>query len=243
MIHTRNLIYHCSPFDGNDVWLRNLAQLRRRWRVFNGRRIVSVATGPGMVPLERVKRFLPDAAIEWLTFPNCKIQRECTSFYPMLDMLTPSPFEATFYAHAKGVTRNPCDDNVTSWRNNMYANLLDRAERCMDLLASHPCVGCYRMFHRAGGLRKATHLTDRERACEWHYAGTYFWFRNSHVLGRDDWRSVLMGGWAVEFYLPQLFRHSQAACVYGDNPPPSLYKQCSEPRLDPPDWPAIFLED
>jgi hypothetical protein len=241
MITTRNLIYHLAPFDNNDTWLKNLAQLRRRWVLFNGQRIISVATGGGMVPLDRIKPFLPDPEIEWLQFSNCRSMREAASFYPMMDRLSSSPDEATFYAHAKGVTHNPCDVGIRDWRNQMYHHCLDRAEECMKLLQSYPCVGSYRQRHWPGTMRKMSHLAPELRNQEWHYAGTFWWFRNKDVFSHPGWHEVPMSGYAVEFFMPWLFKHEQAYCLYRDNPT-DPYKRPHEHMPDPCDWPSAFLE-
>lgn len=44
-ITKRNLLYHVTPFASNDIWLRNIRQLVKRIDLFNGRRLIAVATG------------------------------------------------------------------------------------------------------------------------------------------------------------------------------------------------------
>lgn len=239
-IDTRNLIFHCSPFDSSDVWERNLSQLRRRWHVFNGKKIVSVSTGGGMERPRAVRKLLPDPEIEWLEFPNDHLMREATSFYPMLRLLTPAANEATFYAHAKGVTRAASDRRITDWRNQMYAHLLDRSDECMKLLLSRPCVGTYRVVNLPlGGM---DFLARDLRAQSWHYSGTFFWFRNKDVLGHPNAFKVPMSGYAVEFYLSFLFSAEQSACIYRDNRP-DPYHADHEPCPDPDDWRAAFEDE
>lgn len=242
MIDRLNLIYHVTPFDSNDTWLKNIAQLRRRWGLFNSQRIVSVATGPNMIPLDRIKPFLPDPAIEWLTFPNSKSMREATSFYPMLEKLSAAANEATFYAHAKGVTRGACDCRIRDWRNQMYHHCLDRIDDVKAALLHSSCVGPYRQRHWPGTLRRMTHLAPELRTQEWHFAGTFWWFRNKDVLGHPKRFDVPMSGYAVEFYLSHLFTYEQSVCLYRDNPP-DPYKRDHEPLPDPFDWPIVFVED
>jgi hypothetical protein len=235
----RNLAYHITPFDSNDTWLKNVAQLRRRWSVFTGQKIVSVATGRGLVPFDRVKPFLPDPEIEWLEFPNSRALRESVSLYPMLRRLSPSAGEATFYGHAKGVTRDPCDVRMRDWRNNFYKHLLDRADECMKFLETHVCVGAYRQHHNQP-LHKASHLTQTERNVGWHYAGTMMWFRNADVLSHPRCFEIQQSGWMCEFWLPQLFTYEQSACIYRDNTP-DPYRRDHDSCPDPADWPAAFL--
>lgn len=230
-----NLLYHITGLHANDVWLRNIAQLKRRWSVFTGRKIISVATGDGFASLEQAqRRFWDCPGIEWLQFPNDIALRECVSWYPMLELIASTdPDEAFFYAHAKGVTRSPHCPRITAWRNNMDRHLLDDPGKVQDALENHPCVGCYRMFHRPGTLRGG-HLTEWMRKVQWHYAGTFFWCRHDRLFSQD-WRKVSPHGWAVEFYLSQFFSHPEAACLFADNPP-DPYKRAIGRRKDPEDW-------
>lgn len=233
----RNLIYHVSPFDDNDTWLKNIAQLRRRWNVFDGVKIVSAVVGPRMVPMRVVRRFLPDPSIIWMRFENSVELREAVSFLPMLRLLKVSadPDSATFYAHAKGVTRNPCDLQVRDWRNQMYANLLDRVPACMELLKTHPCVGAYRDLH-PGGI-PAPHIGECHWKTTWDYRGTFFWFSNREIFDHPRWDRTPMNGWGVEFWLSHLYPAHRAACVYRDESPTH-----PDPCPDPADWPVVFLE-
>jgi hypothetical protein len=168
--------------------------------------------------------------------------REATSFYPMLRELSAAPNEATFYAHAKGVTRSAGDGRITDWRNQMYAHLLDRSDECMRLLLSRPCVGTYRVLHLQLRDPQYRFLAPTLRDRDWHYSGTFWWFRNKDVLGHPRAFAVPMSGYAIEFYLPFLFTAEQSCCIYRDNRP-CPYTTDHEHCPDPDDWRAVFEED
>lgn len=234
MIKTRNLIYHITPFQ-NDVWKRNVCQLLKRMHVFNGKKIIAIATDSSTAHYSEVERCFREHDVKFLHYENNQIFRETVSWYGLLDeVVSVDPEEATFYAHAKGVTR-PDNAIITNWRNAMYHYLLDDMDVITKALDAYPCVGTHRQFHWPGTLRKARHLAQELRDQEWHYAGTFFWFRNKDLFSQPKWRQPGISGYLVEFYLSLFFKHSESFCAYLDNPP-DPYKSQAEEHPDPPDW-------
>lgn len=105
-------------------------------------------------------------------------------------MASTDPVEATFYAHAKGVAKDIlCSGDPLGsryWRNAMYHELLDDWERIAELLEEYPVVGSHRRHHP----EQPQIYPDGQSSSEWHFAGTFFWFRNRDVFATNRWREV-----------------------------------------------------
>jgi len=217
---TRHLLYHVYAPPGSDVWRKNVRQLVRRIELFNGRRCVAIATGPGLVSPAEVRAAFregraPSPAereIEFLEIPNSPCLRERATFEALMERVASTePGGATFYAHAKGGATIGDATGVMFWRNLMYRALLDDFERVRAALAGAPIVGTHRL-----GFRVV--YPDALASSDWHFSGAFFWFRNADVFGRD-WRSALApSGWGVEAWPGRLFPISQSRCLTMEDP-------------------------
>lgn len=210
---TRHLIYYIYPVRGNGVWQRNVEHLLRRIDLFNGRRIVAIATGDELEPAEDVQAAFGSHVNEYLLQPNNKRLGEVAAFVPMLERIgSRSPSECTFYAHAKGVTRQ-VNDRVTvhRWADLMYESLLDHWPLIEQLLEQYPIAGSFKKVGR--GFAGST--------SDWHYSGTFFWMRNSEVFSRD-WRRVDQQYGGVEAWPGVHFATDEGACVFGKGRVPGL---------------------
>jgi hypothetical protein len=224
-ITTRNLIYHVCPLEENDVWRLNVRQLCRRLHIFNGRKIVAVATGEHLRPISSVQREFEGEEIEYLELPNDRRLREVATFLPLLRAIRSTDVEeATFYAHTKG---NSTADNALGaemWRNAMYHHLLDHWQVCMGLLETHPCVGTHKMHWLPGYPPYPSQL----RHGNWMFAGTFFWFRHKDVFNHPKWNYVPDDRYGAEAWLSGLFEVKDAASVFqpwpvNEYPTPSPY--------------------
>lgn len=217
-IARRNLIYHITSFDTNDIWMRNVRQILKRIDLFNGRRVIAVATGEGLVPPDDVRRAFGPHEVEMLTRPNSADLRENATFLPLLERIqSDDPCEATFYAHAKGVAKDVLclgdPKGSRYWRNAMYRELLDDWERIAELLDEYPVVGTHRRLHS----EQPNIFPDGQSSSPWHFAGTFFWFRNRDVFATDRWREVWQpAGWGAEAWPGRMFDFQQSACVAYD---------------------------
>jgi PAS domain-containing protein len=217
-ITKRNLLYHVTPFATNDIWLRNVRQLLKRIDLFNGRRVIAVAIGDGLVPPEEVRNAFGRHEIELLTRPNSRELRENVTFLPLLERIAdPDPQTATFYAHAKGVAKDVMclGDPLGSryWRNAMYHELLDDWPRIDELLEDYAIVGTHRRQHNEDHRI----YPDGQSESSWHFAGTFFWFRNRDVFATNRWREVWQPtGWGAEAWPGRMFDFEQSACVAYD---------------------------
>lgn len=220
-----NLLYHVCPLKSNDVWRANVRQVVRRLGIFNGRKVVAVATGEKLHGVEVVRRAFDDPAIEYLEIPNDKELREVASFVPLLEAVeSTNPEEASFYAHTKG---NSTRDNALGaemWRNQMYHSLLDGVSVCRDLLWTHPCVGTHKMQYPP----EMVPFPSKLKHGNWFFAGTFFWFRHQDVYAHPKWRDVPRDRYGAEAWLSGLFDVRQAASVFqpwpaSEFPTPSPY--------------------
>ena len=217
-ITTRNLIYHITPFATNDIWLRNVRQLLKRIDLFNGRRVIAVATGEGLVAPDQVQSAFGNHQVEIITRPNSAQLRENATFLPLLESVAdPDPHTATFYAHAKGVGKDVCclgpPRGSRYWRNAMYHELLDDWSRINELLIDSAIVGTHRRQHNENHQI----YPDGQSTSPWHFAGTFFWFRNQDVFSTEKWREVWQPtGWGAEAWPGRMFDFEQSACVAYD---------------------------
>ena len=220
----RNLIYHIAPFKRNDAWKQNIRQLLARIDLFNGKRIVGIVTGDDLVPAQVVQDALGPNRIEFVVLKNDPLLCEASTFYTMLTLVRSTRSdEWTFYAHAKGSSRLEYLKEVTWWRNSMYHFCLDNPARWNRIAASdqYDAMGCFRVYHVPGTLRKHRHLSPDLRTAEWHYSGTFYWFRHSAIfepVSEMKWKWALPSKFVSEFWLQKLVPHGRAYCLYADNP-------------------------
>ena len=233
-ITTRHLIYHLTPFATNDIWLRNIRQLLKRITLFNGRRVIAVATGEDLVPPADVRAAFGTHEVELLTRPNSRELRENATFLPLLECVAdPDPHAATFYAHAKGVAKDVLclGDPLGSryWRNAMYHELLDDWDRIAELLTDHAVVGTHRRQH----AEQPRIYPDGQSESAWHYAGTFFWFRNRDAFATTKWRDVWQPtGWGAEAWPGRMFDFDDSACVAYDGLAECYDPDSYDPQLE-----------
>lgn len=218
-ITKRNLIYHVYAASRNDGWRQNVAELRKRLALFNGRRVVAVALGPAAHGLNVVQaEFGDDAAgIQWITVPNDTRLREVRTFRPLLDAVaSTAPDEATWYGHTKANTTKDGMAGAWSWARAMYANLLDRWPDVSQALQQFAAVGttqiawtAYRRFPYPSGLQRGT----------WMFAGTFYWFRHDRIFGDPRWSDIPRDRYGAESWLAGFLDQSEVHSIYQPWPP------------------------
>lgn len=213
-IETFNLLYFIAPFANSDVWRWNVRELKKRLPLFNGRRIVAIATGKEMSPIEEVMHEFAGHRVRFIVDENDPSAGESAMFGDMLSLVqSTDSSEATFYAHAKGVSK-PVDESVRKWTNWMYEYCLDDIAAIRTALASHACAGAFKT------ITGSPPENFPGRYSLWHFSGTFFWFRNAALFSRHNWRDVDRHFWGTEAYLSKLFTPDEAYCFFGETERP-----------------------
>ncbi len=227
-IGTRHLIYHIYPVSGNGVWQRNVALLRKRLPLFNGRRRVAVAIDPptGRTPdpvgkggpdgyryfaptdsLETVRKvFGTDAdSIEFIEVANDPNLREVVSFLPLFEPLsTDRPDEVIFYGQAKGVTR-PLNHPAHRWAEVLHHVMFDHWPLVQSQLERYPCTGAFKKIGRAWSAEQSL--------SEWHYSGSWFVARSREFFS-PGWRNIRQWWGGIESYLSERFAVYQTGSLF-----------------------------
>lgn len=225
-VEKRHLLYHILPVSGNGVWRKGIDQLRFRWGLFTGRKVVCIATGervrervdrtegvslaPRVLPLDsphRVREYLPPDC-EVITVPNDPIRWELATWDAAWPLIFggAGPDDAVFYAHTKGSTRkveSPCH----TWADIMYRSLLDHWSVVERVLRTRPLAGS---LVRYGAFFPPPNHTSR-----WHYAGNFWWARTAPLeLRLGTHRGHLHNGHSSEAWLGTAFDQGDAGVVF-----------------------------
>lgn len=238
----RHLLYHIYPVS-NGHWRWNVEQLCGRLKAFNGHRIVAIVTDPptgrlpdpgGSHPPDRA-RHIPgcDSAEEvkaefgrrWSGEPITFIEmhndpslREVKSFIPMLEhVLTDDPNHITLYAQAKGTTRHG-GHIARRWTETLYEIMFDHFPLAEEMLKDFPVVGCFKKLGPG--------WTPEQSHSDWHYSGSWFWFRNAELAKREWWKQDMF--WSgIEPYPSQQFKQHESGCIFHEAAVPTmnLYNQ------------------
>jgi hypothetical protein len=234
-----NLVYHVTPIMHPDnVWQWNVDELLKRIHVFNGRRIITVATPTGadaraMDCPERVIEAFAGHDVEFRFEANDPLLREAPHFLPALrEIASTNPAEAVFYAHTKGVSHRS-QVAVRAWTLAMYHHNLDRIDEVRQLLPRWPCLGIAKRHGNFEYLCLGLYRKEwahRQRPWHgWHFSGTFWWVRHDKLFSRPDWDQIDMHAYAVEAYLANFFTSEEAISL--------AYDEIDDP-YDPLTWRA-----
>jgi hypothetical protein len=221
-IVTRNLCFHIAPFIGGNgagVWRWALRQLARRIGLFNGRRLIAVATGHRLETMEVVRSECFALGIndgEYIDVPNVPQLREVASFLPLFTAIAElgaeDPAAATLYAQAKGVTRGP-DHPAHLWTEMLYETCLDYWPHVDRLLGRFPV---------AGPFRKLGLAWPKDSESTWHFSGSWFWFRNQALFSKPDWQRIDQFWSGIEPYPSLHFTAEEAGGIFLDGVMPTM---------------------
>lgn len=221
---TRNLMMYIYPIAQHEVWRWNIEQIRRRLHLFNGKRIVAVMTNHATNSVEDVQAaFCGERIDAWVIGHNDPNRWEMQGFPRMMEFVhSCDPNEITFYCHAKGVqgpahVTDPLlhEQPRIKWATAMYGACLDDMPFVEEQLESHTFAGAFkrRMIHGLPPFRSS-----------WHFAGTFYWFRNARLFALPAWHHFDHQWYGAETYPGQLVGWGQAAGLFCDHPP-VLYLQ------------------
>lgn len=201
----RHLVYHIWPRKTSlGVWQRNLDQLKQRWSLFDGRRVIAVVTDGQSHDLATVQAYMKDFECEWLHFENNPHLREVLTFEPLFSRVEGLP-GYTFYGQSKGVTKgiNP-GVSVHGWTQAMYESLLDYWPRVHHLLKKFPVVGSF---------KKSIAAFAPASRSQWHYSGSFCWIRNE-ALWQKNWREIDQHWYGIESWPSLHFPDAEAGVMF-----------------------------
>lgn len=214
----RNLIMHILPVAGNDNWKWNLDQVATRQHLFDGKRVLAIAsetaekTGGKIlttVTPDEVIEYSKSIGLDWThiqAFKNNSRLREVATFPWLLEQVeSTNSNEVTFACHAKGVTHS-ADSITMRWAEKQYHVCLDDWQTVCRALGQYSMAGSFRRFGQF-----TTPGNNR-----WHYSGTNYWFRHDDVFTRD-WRKLDKQFFGTESWPAHLFKAGEVACLFGDN--------------------------
>lgn len=202
----RHLLYHLWPVRGG-TWRWNVAQLLQRIDLFNGRRIVAVVSDERTDDIAEVHAAFAGHGITFIERPNGPCGESDTFPLMLAEVAREHPDDLSFYAHAKGVKYEPqWPPAVRRWAEVQYAVALDRWPEVRAHLEGHAMTG---LLRRMGRYANHGHVGD------WHYSGTFFWFRHDAVF-RRAWQEVPRFYGGVEAWPGMLFAPQETSCLLLD---------------------------
>lgn len=206
-ITRRNLLFFLLPLrNPSRVWQWHVKRLRRYLSIFNGHRLVTIATGGELLdsPSKVRREFGADAKrIVFRELPNDSRTWEAPALRQMLRTVKSTRAnEASFYFHAKGVRRIE-QTAVRPWCESLYRSLLGNPETTLDTLTQAKACGA--------SMRQGDPSGGRRDAGAWHFSGNAWWVRHDALFGACDWERPFeaeANPWSAEAYLSTRFdRH------------------------------------
>lgn len=201
----RHLLFHIWPRKlSQGTWQRNLDQLKQRWPLFTGKKVIAVATSPDSHSLEAVQEYMRDYQCEWVHVENDHTLREVKTFLALFEQVEGLP-GYTFYGQGKGVTK-PVNRGVSihRWTSAMYELLLDY----WPLVEQQ-----FKQYHTVGAFKKSVNGAFHGSSSTWHYSGSFCWFKNDE-LWRRNWRDIERVWFGIESYPSMIYSRDESACIF-----------------------------
>ena len=239
----RHLVYHIMPVAGSLVWKLGIDQLRVRWKLFTGRKVVAVVAGTGLEHPDVVRDYLP-ADVEMFVEPNNPDLREVVTWNGIWDRLLPltRSHDVVFYAHSKGTTRPLDPGNMCHpWASLSYSVCLDHWPLVDEHLSQFSITGPFLKVGLGFGGMKSF----------FHYSGTFFWMRARELWERVQRVPMPRHRYAVEAWPGIAYQLDEASCLFlrGRVPKLDLYDPKKWPKYreeysqwlvqNPPSWPWV----
>lgn len=224
----RNLICHIAPLN-NPMLDYNLRQIAKYIKVFNGRRIINIAQGVGLLKVSAIQDKMNLFGLQQgrdyeITLSANDSSRETGAF---IDNLLPAiksddEKEITFFCHAKGITRKdsePC----RRWADFMYRYNLEDIEK-VEWVLSNPRYVFAGIF-KIGPVPPVVPV--------WHFSGTFWWFNNARLFKRD-WQKIDRQRFGTEAYPATVCAEQEGYCLAYSNIGKDglLYKEQTWDQID-----------
>ena len=211
----RNLLAHVWPRRGSK-WRLRVEELLKRVDLFNGRRIVAVATDETTEGASAVRAMFGGLADEVFEVRNEPNLREVATFLPLYERVQSlNPAHVTFYWQSKGTsphapaTGDRWENAVEAWIDVIHQTSLDFWPTVEALLERYPVVSALKKIGRGWGR-------EQTRA-EWFPNGSICWFRNRDLFSRPDWRRIDYFRDGIEPYLALHFAAEEAAAIFHED--------------------------
>ncbi len=202
----RHLTYHVWASNRGDSWQWNLEQLAKRWKIFNGTRIIGVVHDKDSRPADEVLTFAESLGMNFdhqVIKPNVPKLREVVTWIPMLNLLKPESAganEVVFSGHAKG-QKYEDPKHTRDWTDLMYQSCLDDWASVYNALRTSLMAGSFKEF----GLLGKWH--------DWAFSGTFFWWRLAEI-GKRNWRQVDQWFAGTESWPGKMCDPRETACLF-----------------------------
>jgi len=206
---TRHLLYHLWPKRmAFGIWQRNLDQLKQRWGLFNGHRVIAVATSSDSATLAQVQEYMRGFDCEWIHVENDPGLREVKTFYALFNAIRNCDGENhfTFYGQGKGATKS-INNRVTihDWTQVMYHTCLDYWPLCEEMLKRYSCIGSFKKNSWVGFTGSTS---------SWHYSGSFCWIKNKDLFALPDWSRINRDWYGIEAWPSLHFRQEKAGVIF-----------------------------
>jgi len=210
----RHLTYHICPFSNSiSAWTWNLLQLRSRWELFNGQKILGINHDDSTVTPRQLISYCQSIGMEWdhvLVRENDRKLGEVTTWIPSLELLSPlnaSPNEIVFSAHAKGVKYGvESPPVIRNWTQVMYAVNLDDWDSVRCSLEWFSATGAFRSRYRRSAMCRYG----------WYYSGAFWWWRLADI-GQRSWNLVSPWYAGREIWIGNQIEKLESDCLFMDN--------------------------
>jgi hypothetical protein len=228
----RHLNFHLWPLRTTDGWKYHLDALAERWHLFNGYKVLSVATNENTVHIDKMFKALEKKG---LLFDHTIHRKNDTrigevAFWVekmqwLLDAALTGQNGVVFYAHSKGVRPQTSTRAIRHWTEVMYSSCLDYWPLVEQLLNTHLFAGSlkrYGAYRYPGNFR-------------WHYSGTFYWFRLLDILPRKP-LLIERRYTGTEAFPGFKARTEEAGVLFEENLQHDPYRESSWTRYLLPQW-------
>jgi len=210
----RHLTYHICPFsNSSNAWTWNLLQLKRRWELFNGKKILGINHDESTVTPRQLIAYCQSIGMEWdhiVVRENSRRLGEVTTWIPSLELLQPvgaCPDEVVFSAHAKGVKYgSESPPVIRDWASVMYSVNLDDWETVRRSLEWFSATGAFRSRYRRSAMCRYG----------WYYSGAFWWWRLADI-GQRRWSTVSPWYAGREIWIGNQIEKAESDCLFMDN--------------------------
>lgn len=191
---------HICTLVGRGVgWRPAAEQIKKRLHLFNGKRVIAIAGGPGCEAASVVKSFFgPD--VDYIEVENNHRLREVTSHNLLWERVIDDHDSFTFYCHSKTVTRPPTYPAVHRWTEILFESNLDFLEVVERQFQDRHIIGSF--LKRSGQFGKS-----------WHFSGSFYWVRMAD-LHKRNWREIDKRRHGVESWPAVVFTSRECGVIF-----------------------------